>query len=708
MEKFNDSFNPSLSIGNQKIRVFLEEENRIQQNWVFSNYFYIGRNDDADVCVKDKSVSRLHAFVYFSKGKWWILDMSSLNGTIVDGKKIVKHPLESQTKLRLGLDGPTLKLSPGNNQNVKKLNEPFEDATHISSTKVRVVLVADGDDEQKEWSFTRHFSIGRHTGSDIRIKDESVSRFHSNVLFKEGKWWIQDMNSANGTFVNDKKISKQQLGLQTQLRLGINGPLLNMYLDRTKSLDVVSEQGDLKQNENHEYTIISERDYELEKHVDFPKEKEFTANRKATLKVEKKGQLNVTHIIQAQLKKQRKYLVVFTPIILIGLLLAGYGYLHENRGDHSDGRNNQAVKTATDNKNSNSDLTDSDKNAKKIAKVSTYKVSDQEIKTVENSTVDVLKEKNTIAQNQVSDIYFNAAKKFANNRYWEVAFEYYQNVLEINPDYPGLDMQIVKMKNEIHNLANYEQGVAHIKESRYKKGIERLTIIPENSVYYKEVSQRIEQAVKKQEQQDLVETQSVIDKKATAAISHALQLYADGKIKSSIKQLDHVLSGKSKANPDLKSRAKQLKAKVRQSNQLYYKGNSEFQKKQNHLAMSTWTQLLKADKKILRNKSGYFSRIVRKRMTDEYYSKAFKAHSEGDWPTAYQYSKNALNLDKKHTKSLRIKKMLIEKSKQLFQEGYILEEYNPEKAMEKWKKILKICAPDNEYYKKALRKINIR
>jgi hypothetical protein len=52
--------------------------------------------------------------------------------------------------------------------------------------------------------------------------------------------------------------------------------------------------------------------------------------------------------------------------------------------------------------------------------------------------------------------------------------------------------------------------------------------------------------------------------------------------------------------------------------------------------------------------------------------------------------------------------MLLEKSKQLFHEGYILEEYNPEKAMEKWKQILKICGPENEYYKKALMRISAR
>ena len=87
MKKLTNSLNLPASIRHAKIRVFLEEEHCLAKKWVFSNYFCIGRNKCADVYIKDKSVSRLHAVVYFSKGKWWILDMSSLNGTIVDGKK---------------------------------------------------------------------------------------------------------------------------------------------------------------------------------------------------------------------------------------------------------------------------------------------------------------------------------------------------------------------------------------------------------------------------------------------------------------------------------------------------------------------------------------------------------------------------------------------------------------------------------------------
>lgn len=707
MNKYNHSLDAPVSMGHEKIRVYLEEENSHNNTWVFTSYFCIGRNKSADVCIKDQSVSRLHAVVYFTKGKWWILDMSSLNGTIVDGKKILRHPLGSQTQLRLGWDGPRLNLSKVRNNFKQKSNGNLEEATQISSTTVRVLL-SEGLDDQKEWNFTRHFSIGRHTGADIRINDSSVSRFHSIVHFKEGKWWIQDMNSANGTFVNDQKIFKQQLGFKTQLLLGRGGPKLDIYLEKMNATNCASSQQDLRHSGNQEYTVIREIDYDLKKPAGFPEQKEFSGYAKAPLKKWKEESLHIAHIIKTQLNKHRKYLIVVAPIILIGLVLAGYGYLQENRSHHMDSQKQLIEKTPGDNEKVSSALPESIKNEMKIDDASTHKEPDKTIGAVENINKEMNRERNDIVLSQTSDIYFNAAKKFSKNRYWEVALEYFQNVSKINPDYPELDTEIARMQFEITNHARYEEGVAYIKDGQYQNGIDRLKNIHENSVYCDEAGQRIAKAIKKQEQQKIAEVQAAEYKKAKSAIALALQYYADGKIKSSLKQLDKALETRSQANPELKSRANILRKRISYSRTLYYKGNEQYENGQHDMAMNTWKQFLKMDQKLLSGKNGYFTKSVRQKMADEYCSKAFKAHSEGDWPSVQQYNKMALNLNANHAKSLQIKKMLLEKSKQLFQEGYILEEYNPEKAMEKWKQILRICTPEDEYYKKALMKINTR
>ena len=66
--------------------------------------------------------------------------------------------------------------------------------------------------------------IGRDsTGSDLHIKDQSISRRHARVFKKNGDIWIEDLGSTNGILVNGKLISKGEsalLSLRSTLVIG--------------------------------------------------------------------------------------------------------------------------------------------------------------------------------------------------------------------------------------------------------------------------------------------------------------------------------------------------------------------------------------------------------------------------------------------------------------------------------------------------------
>ena len=61
--------------------------------------------------------------------------------------------------------------------------------------------------------------IGRER-ADIVIKDSEVSASHCQIQDIEGNFFIFDMNSTNGTYVNDKKIIKTQLKPSDIIRVG--------------------------------------------------------------------------------------------------------------------------------------------------------------------------------------------------------------------------------------------------------------------------------------------------------------------------------------------------------------------------------------------------------------------------------------------------------------------------------------------------------
>ena len=77
-----------------------------------------------------------------------------------------------------------------------------------------------------EREFTSPFRIGRADQCDISIKHEYVSRQHVEVSYQDGQWWVEDLHSSNGIFLNGKKVMRTPVGDSTQIRLGIAGPIL--------------------------------------------------------------------------------------------------------------------------------------------------------------------------------------------------------------------------------------------------------------------------------------------------------------------------------------------------------------------------------------------------------------------------------------------------------------------------------------------------
>lgn len=50
-------------------------------------------------------------------------------------------------------------------------------------------------------------SIGRSPTNGIVIKDDFASSEHSMVSLKDGRWWLEDRNSRNGTLLNGERVS---------------------------------------------------------------------------------------------------------------------------------------------------------------------------------------------------------------------------------------------------------------------------------------------------------------------------------------------------------------------------------------------------------------------------------------------------------------------------------------------------------------------
>lgn len=213
----------------------------------------IGRDLDCDVVLPDNGVSRRHASIAPVPGGYLLTDESS-NGTLVNGERM----------------GATRMLEPGDvlqmhDEELRYELENADDAdtpaatsraptTILDMSSLRSVLAA----EQTRTATRRHptasleiirgpfagasfqidrpvCSIGRGEQSDVRLRDESVSSAHATLLRKADTWYVVDLRSVNGTFVDGYSVAgERELHTGATLRVGAVEMLFRSFVGGTE------------------------------------------------------------------------------------------------------------------------------------------------------------------------------------------------------------------------------------------------------------------------------------------------------------------------------------------------------------------------------------------------------------------------------------------------------------------------------------------
>jgi len=78
------------------------------QERTFDKSFAIGRDASCAIRFDDALVSRRHAEVVFEGGLWWVVDLGSRNGTLLDGNRVSRQVLPANGVVRLSEAGPAL------------------------------------------------------------------------------------------------------------------------------------------------------------------------------------------------------------------------------------------------------------------------------------------------------------------------------------------------------------------------------------------------------------------------------------------------------------------------------------------------------------------------------------------------------------------------------------------------------------------------
>lgn len=63
-------------------------------------------------------------------------------------------------------------------------------------------------------------TVGRHPKNKIRLNDREISKEHAVIERRGNEWWVRDLRSSNGTYINSRRITEARLNHNDEILLG--------------------------------------------------------------------------------------------------------------------------------------------------------------------------------------------------------------------------------------------------------------------------------------------------------------------------------------------------------------------------------------------------------------------------------------------------------------------------------------------------------
>jgi hypothetical protein len=111
--------------------------------------------------------------------------------------------------LRTSAGGLRSRLTAAMNTLIGRFGDP-DGRSHSDWT----LLALDWQGEREE------LLLGRLHTCDLSLSDLSVSRRHARLVFRDGRWILQDLDSTNGTTVNGLRVGRCELRPGDRVMLG--------------------------------------------------------------------------------------------------------------------------------------------------------------------------------------------------------------------------------------------------------------------------------------------------------------------------------------------------------------------------------------------------------------------------------------------------------------------------------------------------------
>ncbi|HUU03711.1 MAG TPA: FHA domain-containing protein [Myxococcota bacterium] len=104
--------------------------------------------------------------------------------------------------------------------------------------EIRVAFDAP-DGGRRTLTFSEPFRVGREDDCQILLADEVVSKRHLEVYRDNEGWWVRDLGSMNGTFLNGERVQHALITRDSEIQIAPDGPILLVELVRQEDATAV-------------------------------------------------------------------------------------------------------------------------------------------------------------------------------------------------------------------------------------------------------------------------------------------------------------------------------------------------------------------------------------------------------------------------------------------------------------------------------------
>lgn len=227
------------------MKINLKFKNGAEQTLILGDKTLIGRDKNCTISLPDDDrVSRRHAAILKKGDNYWLTDLRSVNGTYLNGESLSTHQLlKNQDQIVIGRSSITVlaggapqtesfdleddatvfdRSSPETAQRLSdELNAELDEETQFLSKETlqdlygvsaEELYFVKGFKEGETFQLpTTPITIGRDSSNTLCFPCGSVSGRHAVITPREQGYFIKDLGSSNGTFVNKLKLAKESL-----------------------------------------------------------------------------------------------------------------------------------------------------------------------------------------------------------------------------------------------------------------------------------------------------------------------------------------------------------------------------------------------------------------------------------------------------------------------------------------------------------------